>query len=96
VQNKDKLNDIRVEKARSNLGSNPNLNKKSKSLLNLFKRSNKDRSVSAKSEAYGSSRAKSLPNSPSGSLQRQLSHPNIAINIKGIKILSTDSMEFIS
>ena len=88
VQNKDKLNDIRVEKARSNLGSNPNLNKKSKSLLNLFKRSNKDRSVSAKSEAYGSSRAKSLPNSPSGSLQRQLSHPNIAINIKGINVTS--------
>jgi hypothetical protein len=74
VQNKDKLNDIRVEKARSILGSNSNLNKKSKSLLNLFKRSNKDRSVNAKSEAYGSSRAKSLPNSPSGSLQRQLSH----------------------
>jgi hypothetical protein len=33
VQNKDKLNDIRVEKARSILGSNSNLNKKSKSLL---------------------------------------------------------------
>ncbi|XP_076091354.1 uncharacterized protein LOC143063232 [Mytilus galloprovincialis] len=83
--NKDKLNDIRVEKARSIHGSNPNL-KKSKSLLNLFKRSNKEKSSITKEEGYSSNKAKSLPNSPCNSLQRQYSHPNISINVKGIHV----------
>lgn len=86
LMNKEKLNDIRAEKAKSGMGSNPHLNKRSKSLLNLFKRSNKDRLNTSKDDSYVSNKSKSLPNSPNGSLQRQHSNPNITINVKGIHV----------
>ncbi|CAC5401772.1 unnamed protein product [Mytilus coruscus] len=85
--NKDKLNDISTkEKSQINPWFKSNLNKKSKSLLNLFKRSNKEKSSTTKEEGYASNKAKSLPNSPCNSLQRQYSHPNISINVKGIHV----------
>lgn len=86
LMDKDKLNDIRAEKAKSGMGSNPHLNKRSKSLLNLFKRSNKDKSNTSKDDSFVTNKSKSLPNSPHGSLQRQYSNPNITINVKGIHV----------
>ncbi|KAK3087975.1 hypothetical protein FSP39_013001 [Pinctada imbricata] len=79
IHKKEKINDARSGQTKSaNLESQPlNPKRKSKSLINLFKKSSRDKSAGKTSDR--SSVGSSTPSSPTGTLTRETSVPMITI-----------------
>ncbi|XP_069122146.1 uncharacterized protein [Argopecten irradians] len=91
LQSKEKLSDVRASAIKSGTlelhSTLKSQNKqKSKSLLNLFKQ--KGGRQSSKSDTWSMYSPRSMPSSPTGTLSRHGSNPNIHINMKDIKIVS--------
>ncbi|XP_033764121.1 uncharacterized protein LOC117345211 [Pecten maximus] len=91
LQSKDKLSDVRASAIKSGTlelqSTLKSQNKqKSKSLLNLFR--NKGSRQNSKSDTWSMYTPRSMPSSPTGTLTRHGSNPNILINMKDIKIVS--------
>ncbi|XP_021376163.1 uncharacterized protein LOC110464966 [Mizuhopecten yessoensis] len=91
LQSKDKLSDVRASAIKSGTLELQSTLKsqskqKSKSLLNLFR--HKGGRQNSKSDTWSMYTPRSMPSSPTGTLTRQGSNPNIHINMKDIKVVS--------